>query len=164
MPIFGGPRIPDLRPLKDVISLEKDLLVAVVKELAKAAEDANCLLLVEPLNRYETHFIRTLEGAVEIVERVGSPAVRIMADFFHMNIEERNIPESIRKAGSMIQHVHLADNTRLQPGAGSTDFKAGFAALKEIGFDKYMALECGIAGEREQALADCVAYLKRCLA
>ena len=164
VPIFGGPRIPDLRPLADTISLEKDLLVAIMKQLAPVAEDAGTCLLLEPLNRYETHLIKRLSDATEITARVDSPAAKIMADFFHMGIEECDIPASIRKAGSAIQHVHLADNTRIQPGTGSTDFKAGFAALKEIGFTNYMALECGVAGEREAALADCVAYLKQCIA
>ena len=90
-------------------------------------------------------------------------SVRIMADFFHMSIEERDIPASIREAGSAIQHVHLADSTRLLPGYGHTDFRSGFSALKEIGFDRYMALECGIPGKPEEELPKAVTYLRSCM-
>jgi sugar phosphate isomerase/epimerase len=49
----------------------------------------------------------------------------------------------------------------LQPGTGLTDFRAAFKALKQAGFKDYMALECGLRGERVQALKDCVAFLRR---
>jgi sugar phosphate isomerase/epimerase len=163
VPIFGGPRIPDLSPLADPIKLEKDLLVALGEELGEAAAAAGTLLLLEPLNRYETHLLKRLEDAVEIAERIGNPHVKIMADFFHMSIEERDIPASIRAAGSWIQHVHLADSTRLLPGYGHTDFKSGFAALKDVAFDKYMALECGVPGDPTVELPKCVEYLRSCM-
>ena len=143
VPIFGGPRIPDLSPLATPVQLEKDLLLKLMDDWAKTAEKAGTYVLLEPLNRYETHLIRTLQDGVDICEKVGNPHLKIMADFFHMSIEEENIAHSILKAGSHIAHVHLADSTRQLPGYGHTDFKAGFVALREIGFDKYMALECG---------------------
>lgn len=151
VPIFGSPRIPDLSPLAPAVQLEKDLMVKLCEEWAATAEKANTYLLIEPLNRYETHLLKTLQDGVEICERVGHPNIKIMADFFHMSIEEQSIPDSIRKAGKHIAHVHLADSTRLLPGYGHTDFKSGFAALKEIGFDKYMALECGNPDSDKQA-------------
>jgi len=163
VPVFGGPRVPDLSPLLGTIELEKKLLIAECQILAETAEKVGATILLEPLNRYETHFLRRLEDAVEIAEAVGSERVRIMADFFHMNIEEEDIAKSIEKAGPFIHHVHLADSTRLLPGYGHTDFKSGFAALKKIGFDKYMALECGIPGDPMVELPKCVEYLRSCM-
>ena len=162
VPIFGPPRIPDLSPLADARTLERDLLVELLKGIADGLDKdrVNAVVLVEPLNRYETHFLRTLEDGVDIAKRVGHPKVRIMADFFHMHIEETDTPEAIRRAGDYIHHVHLADNTRLLPGTGDTDFAAGFAALKAIGYDKYMALECGVPGDPEVELPKCVKYLR----
>jgi len=161
VPIFGGPRIPDLSPLKDAIALEKELLVKILKELAPHAKAAGTCILVEPLNRYETHLLRRLADGAEICEQVKHPNVQLMADFFHMSIEEPCIAESIRAAGKWIKHIHLADSTRTQPGTGHTDFKEGFKALKSVGFGNYMALECGITGaDRMKSLANCVKYLK----
>ena len=161
VPIFGGPQLPDLSPLNTAVELEHALLLKLLDELGEHAAKVKCTLLVEPLNRYETHLLKRLEDAVAVVEKVGNPYVRIMADFFHMSIEERDIPAAIRAAGKHIAHVHLADSTRLLPGYGHTDFRAGFAALKEIGFQGYMAMECGIPGERAVELPKSAGYLRQ---
>jgi sugar phosphate isomerase/epimerase len=161
VPIFGGPRIPDLSPYADAVTLEKRLLAELVKELAPVAADNDTLLLLEPLNRYETHLLNRLEQAVEIIEMAGAPeGVALMADFFHMSIEEPHIERSIRDAAKWVKHVHLADSIRWLPGYGHTDFKPGFAALKEIGFDGYMALECHVPGPPEEDLPRCAEYLR----
>ncbi|MCC6485843.1 MAG: sugar phosphate isomerase/epimerase [Armatimonadetes bacterium] len=163
VPVFGPPRLPDLSPLQDAVSLELELFVAQLKDAAPVAADAGTLILIEPLNRYETHLIKTLEDAVRVCERVDHPSVRIMADFFHMSIEEADIPAAIRKAGDWIAHVHLADSNRLLPGLGHTDFRSGFAALKDIGFDGFMALECGVPEPANDSLTKSAQYLKSCL-
>ena len=161
VPIFGPPQLPDLSPYKNKIELENDLLTELLYDIAKHAEQVGSILLLEPLNRYETHFVRTLAQAVEFAQKINNPSVKIMADFFHMSIEEQDIAQSIRQAGEYIYHIHLADSTRLLPGYGHTDFASGFAALKEIGFDKYMAMECGIPGKPEEELPKSAQYLKQ---
>lgn len=161
VPVFGPPRLPDLTPWASARDLEKQLLTVLLRELGEHAAKVKCTVLVEPLNRYETHLLNRLEQAVEIVEQVANPYVKIMADFFHMSIEERDIAASIRKAGSWIQHVHLADSTRLLPGYGHTDFASGLKALKDIGFDKYMAMECGIPGDPAVELPKSAQYLRQ---
>lgn len=88
--------------------------------------------------------------AIEIVKKVNSTGIRVMADSFHMSIEEARIDETIEKGKDFIHHIHLADSNRLLPGYGHTDFKPGFTALKEIGYRKYMALECRIHGSAEK--------------
>lgn len=160
VPIFGGPRIPDLRPLASPEQLERDLLLKLLEDLLPTAEKAGAHLLLEPLNRYETHFLRRLEQAVAFCEALPHPNLKIMADFFHMAIEEADIAASIRAAGAHLAHVHLADSNRLLPGQGHTDFKSGFEALRAIGYTGYMALECGIAGDPEVELPRAAAYLK----
>jgi len=164
VPIFGSPRIPDLSPYKSAVDLEMDLLLVVLEDLGKHAEQVGTILLLEPLNRYETHFLRRVEQAVEICEKMGNPHIGIMADFFHMNIEEASIPDAIRKGGKWLKHIHLADSNRLLPGWGHTDFKSGFAALKEIGFDGFMALECGVPGDPNETLPKAAQYLRECMA
>lgn len=160
-PIFGPPRLPDLSPLKDAVALEKDLLVEIVKELAPYARQRGTLLLLEPLNRYEQHLLRRQADGVEIIRRAGDPAgVALISDFFHMHIEETSTPEAIRAAGRHVAHVHMADNTRMQPGTGDIDWRAGLQALKDIGYTGYLAYECGLAGDRRQALKASVTYIR----
>ena len=160
VPIFGPPRIPDLSPYAGQIELEKRLLVELLVEIGDWASKLNSLLLVEPLNRYETHLLNRLDDAIEICEKVNNPRIKIMADFFHMSIEERDVAASLEKAGDWVAHIHLADSNRMLPGQGHTDFKGAFAALKKVGYDKYMALECGILGNPEEELPKSANYLK----
>ncbi len=161
VPIFGHPRVPDLTPLASPYDLERDLLLKLLDDLGAHAEKAGAYLLLEPLNRYETHFINRLEQAVWFCEKVGREGVKIMADFFHMSIEERDIAEALKSAGPYVKHVHLADSNRLLPGHGHTDFKTPFAVLKEMGYANFMAMECGIPGKPEEELPKSVQYLRQ---
>jgi sugar phosphate isomerase/epimerase len=165
VPIFGQPRLNDLSPWKSAVELEEELLVALWGPLAEHAHQHGTLLLLEPLNRYETHFIRRLEQGAAILDRVNMPGTALMADFFHMSIEEADISAALRANARYIAHIHLADSNRLQPGAGHTDFRSGFATLKECGYQGYMALECGVQGpDRGATLAACARYLKEMMA
>jgi sugar phosphate isomerase/epimerase len=137
------------------------VLREALAELSEHARKVGALLLLEPLNRYVTPIVHRLDEAVALCREINNPSLKIMADFYHMNIEEMDIADSIRQAGGFLAHVHLADNTRLLPGYGHIDFKAGFQALREIGYDGYMALECGIPGDPEAELPRCVQFLRR---
>lgn len=160
VPVFGPPKISDLSPYKDAFQLEKELLLSQLYEVVEKAEKEKCMLFLEPLNRYETHFLNQLEQGVEFCKKIKSDYLKVMADFFHMNIEEADIAKSIKKAGKWIAHVHLADSNRILPGMGHTDFKKGFKALKKINFNGFMALECGVPEPKEKNLKKSYQYLK----
>lgn len=155
------PRIPELGPVITRDEVERRMVIALYREIAARGEELGTCIIVEPLNRYEQWWPLTLREGVEICEAVGSRACRMMADLFHMNIEEDDLPRAIREAGSMIANVHLADSQRQLPGSGHTDFRACFRALKEIGYEGYMGLECGIRGEKKAALRECAAFLRK---
>jgi sugar phosphate isomerase/epimerase len=162
VPMFGKPLIPDLSPLYAPVELERMLLVKVLKqELGPLAEDLGTLILLEPLNRYEAHLPKDLKEGVEICQEVDSPGVRLMADFFHMSIEEADIARSLTEAGAYVRHIHLADSNRQLPGHGHTDFAKPFAALKRMGYGGYMALECRVPQPAEQTLPDSALHLKQ---
>lgn len=165
-PIFGPPRLPDLSPLKSAEELERELLTAQVVELAAHAHRHGTVLFLEPLNRYEQHLLRTQQDGIDIIQRAGDPpGVALLSDFFHMHIEETDTPAALRAAGSYVGHVHVADNTRLEPGTGDIDWRAGLGALREIGFDGYLAFESGVSGADPQAsLKRAVEFLRATLA
>ncbi|WP_089721912.1 sugar phosphate isomerase/epimerase family protein [Candidatus Entotheonella palauensis] len=164
VPIFNrNARVPDMAPWKTQHEAEIELLRHVLEELARYAEGTGACLLLEPLNRYESNALRDVEEAAEPCRAVGK-GVRVMADFFHMHIEQPNTPRSFAAIADVLGHVHLADNTRKEPGTGDIDFTAAFKVLKEVGFDGYMAFECSLSDRGEVALPQSVAYLRACLA
>lgn len=98
-------------------------------------------LVLEPLNRYETSIVNTLAEAGDLIKKVGAKNLGILADSFHMNIEERDIATSIKKASGLVRHVHLADSNRWPPGMGHFDFEELFSALKKIGYSSFVSGE-----------------------
>ena len=163
VPIFGPPAVPNLSPWKSPVEIENELLLNALTELAPTAEKYGCPILLEPLNRYETHFLNRLDQAAPFCRKVKSRWVRVMADFFHMNIEETDIPAALTKHAKYIGHVHLADSTRGFPGTGHTDFRSGFLALKKAGYSGYMSLEVTKRNIKraEVELAQTLAFLRK---
>jgi sugar phosphate isomerase/epimerase len=99
------------------------------------------VLLYEPLNRYETDlFCRQVEAA-EFLRTRGLGNVRLLADLFHMNIEEEDLPAALRRAGSAIGHVHFADSNRRAMGLGHTAAEPVIAVLREIGYQSWLSAE-----------------------
>lgn len=158
---FMTPDWPDLSPIGTGPELKRRVLVAQLQELAPLAESRGVQFVLEPLNRYESNVIRSLDDGVALCEQIGSPAARIMADFFHMQIEEDDIPASIRAAGPYIVHVHVAGSSRKQPNIGHLDLKPGFRALKEIGYEGPISLEHRVVGSPEEALTEAGRFVRR---
>lgn len=155
LPPYQPPREPDE---------DRAVLLEGLRALGEHAAHEGALVLLEPLNRYEDHMVNTLAQAAELCAAAGSPALRVLADLYHMNIEERDPAAALVEAGAALGHVHLSDSNRHQPGAGHVDFLAAFRALKRIGFAGYMAIECRLDGPAEAALPASARYLRGLLA
>jgi len=140
---------------------ERMLLLELLDRAADVAEKVGGVIVIEPLNRYETHLIQRLEAAVELCQALDSPRVGVLADFFHMNIEEADIGKSIASAASWIRHVQLADSNRCLPGQGHLDFRPGFRALVQGGYQGFMALECRAHPPLEETLTRCVQFVQQ---
>jgi sugar phosphate isomerase/epimerase len=128
------------------------ILVEALAELGEHAAQHGVAVFLEPLNRYEDHMVNTLAQAADLVRAVGLPSVKVMADTFHMSIEEDDLAESIRNADGLIGHVQLGDSGRLQPGVGHLDWPSVMHALRDLGYDAWLAMECGIRGDPREAL------------
>lgn len=99
-----------------------NLAVETLKPVADYAGQQGIQLAVEPLNRFETDFINTVEQGLELIDRIGASNVGFLLDTFHMNIEEKDIPAAIRKAGSKVFHFHCCENDRGTPGTGHIEW------------------------------------------
>jgi D-psicose/D-tagatose/L-ribulose 3-epimerase len=120
---------------------EWDYAVDSLRRAAAYAEEMGILLAVEPINRYETFLINNVDQGLSFVSDVGSSVVKLHLDTFHMNIEEKDPAEAVRKAGELLVNVHIADSNRQAVGYGHTDFRAIVKALKDIGYERALALE-----------------------
>jgi len=112
-----------------------------LQRLGEHAESRGTKLLYEPLNRYETNMANTLQQSVELLQPLATKSVKLLADLFHMNIEEVSIADALRNAGDHIGHVHFVDSNRQAAGQGHLDFAPISAALASIRFDGYASAE-----------------------
>jgi D-psicose/D-tagatose/L-ribulose 3-epimerase len=125
-----------------------------LRALGKTATDAGVTIGVEPLNRFESDMINLVEQAVALVREVGSPAYKIHIDTFHGNIEEKSIPDAIRKLGKgMLGHFHACENDRGIPGSGHQDWNGIRDALREVEYDGAAVIESFTPGAVEIAKA-----------
>lgn len=116
-------------------------LVESLKPFGDYASERGVQLALEPLNRFETSFINTTEQAMEVVEAVGSPAVGLLLDTFHMNIEEKSFAEAIHIAGSSLFHFHACGNDRGAPGDDHIDWAETSSTLEEVGYGGHLCIE-----------------------
>jgi sugar phosphate isomerase/epimerase len=112
-----------------------------LEELAPRASRFGVPLLIEPLNRYESNLLTRAQETLDFLNSFDVPEVKLLCDLFHMNIEEASISEALRKAGSRVGHVHLADSNRQAAGFGHTNFKPVADALREIQYNNFLSAE-----------------------
>jgi sugar phosphate isomerase/epimerase len=162
VPVFGPNRFQDLSPIMTPREIEERLLVAELKELAPDVQRTGIKLIIEPLTKKETHFINLQSQGAEIIEAVGAPGFNLLSDFYHMQMEEKDIAATLKQYGKYTVYVHLADGTaRTEPGSLPFDYRPGFGALKQWGFSGWLTVESGATDTPEAALASALAYLKK---
>ncbi len=117
------------------------LVVKNLKPLAKYAEKKGVTLCIEPLNRFETDFLNTTDKGLKLIKAVGSKAVKLHLDTFHMNIEEKNQAAAIIKAGKHLAHFHACGSDRGTPGGDHIDWKPIVNALRKIKYKGDVVIE-----------------------
>ncbi|HTN74217.1 MAG TPA: sugar phosphate isomerase/epimerase family protein [Pirellulaceae bacterium] len=127
----------------DTATQEKALgwLSESLNQLGAQASQYNVPLLFEPLNRYETNMCNTIADGVELIKSMNTKNVLLLADLFHMNIEEVDIAAALRAGGKHIGHVHFVDSNRRPAGAGHLDYGPIVAALRDINYTGYLSAE-----------------------
>jgi len=116
-------------------------VVRNLKVLARYAEQKQITICIEPLNRFETDFLNTCEQGLKLVKAIGSPAVKLHLDTFHMNIEEKDLGAAIRRAGKQLGHLHACGSDRGTPGGDHTDWPGIVRALKAIRYRGDVVIE-----------------------
>lgn len=154
-----------LPPMTSPRSLEGDRKAVSdsLRYLDEVAARTGTTVYLEPLNRYQDHMINTLADARRYIVEGGLRQVKIIGDFYHMNIEEDDISAAFHDHRDLLGHVHIADNHRYQPGSGAIDFKKHFDQLRADGYDGYVVYECRIRAEdAAAAYQQSLNFLRQC--
>lgn len=130
-----------------------------IESLRAAAEHAaqgGVTLAVEPLNRFETYFLNSVEDTIRFVDAVNHPHLKMMFDTFHANIEEKDPVAALKATGSRLAHFHVSENDRSTPGEGHITWASILSALGEIGYDGWLTVEAFGRAMPEVAAATCL--------
>ncbi|MCL2330550.1 MAG: sugar phosphate isomerase/epimerase [Phycisphaerae bacterium] len=136
----------------------------MLQELGDFAAKAGTRLLLEPLNRGECYFLRTLADGASMCRDLENPGVALMGDFWHMTWEENSDMGAFLTGGKYLKHVHMASRgSRNMPGDdGEADnYVDGFKGLKMLGYQGFVSLECGCKGDRDKRIPEAVALLRK---
>jgi sugar phosphate isomerase/epimerase len=152
-------RLPPFEPPRGEDE-DRAVLLDGLAELGAHAAREGVTVVLEPLNRYEDHMVNRLEQAVALIDQTGLPSVRVLADTYHMNIEEDEPTSALVKAAAQLGHVQVSDSNRFQPGAGHIDWAALLSTLDAVGYRGYLALECRLRGEPAAAVAAVPGFLR----
>jgi len=141
-------------------------LVQIMQRMAEAAARCNVRLAIEPLNRYESNVINTVEQGMAFIHDVGHPALGLVVDTYHVNIEECSWTSPFRQAmaAGRLFHVHVGDNNRLSPGSGLIDFASILRTLKELGYQGYLSAELLALPDGDTAAQRTAAYIHQSMA
>ena len=117
--------------------------VSCMIEVAKAAEDNQVQFNLEVVNRFEHYLLNTCDEAIDYINLVDSPNVKIHLDTFHMHIEEDAIGHAVEKAGKYLGHVHIGENNRTPPGSGNghIPWDELVLSLKKVNYQDYVVME-----------------------
>jgi sugar phosphate isomerase/epimerase len=137
-------------------------LVDLLRDAAKRAQQAGVRIVVEPANRYELDLVNTAAEGLAFVQEVDHPAVGLLLDTFHGNIEEASWTAPLREVmqSGKLWHVHIGDNNRLPPGRGLIDFPSIVGTLQVIGYEGYLSAELLARPDGDTAARQMLSYLR----
>ncbi len=158
---LGSRALPPFKPPRPAEEDYRALCDSIDQILPTAAK-CKVSIFLEPINRYEIQFLNTLSEAEAVVSKFNHPWLKITADFFHMGIEEANLPDSLTRAATYLGHIHLADSNRMLPGKGHLDFVALFKTLQNINYHGWLAIECDRPVDAVTELPTALNYLNDC--
>ena len=140
-----------------------DCLVDELNVLGEYAGRHQLPLLFEPINRYETDLINRIDDGLKLLSRLDTTHVKLLADLFHMNIEEASIADALRLAGVQLGHVHFADSNRRAAGLGHIDYAPIIQALEDIEYQGYLSAEVFALPSPAAAAAQTIKTLREIL-
>ncbi|HOC88087.1 MAG TPA: 5-keto-L-gluconate epimerase [bacterium] len=137
----------------------EELILGAVQDIAGGHPEQK--FAIEPINRYETGFINTVDAGLRFLDRLKLENVGLLLDTFHMNIEEPSMTQSISMAGERIFHFHIADSNRWHPDAGHIDFGAVIEALDRAGYRGWLSAEILPLPDADSAARSTIVHMRK---
>ena len=138
-------------------------IIESLKEVGAAAEAKGVEFVLEPVNHLQVGFNNSVAEVLQLIEAIGSPAIKPMVDTVHMNIEEKSLTQPIYDCGTQLRHVHLCESNGGVFGTGRVDFSAVLQALSNIGYDGFGSVKVYRQATMEEAARTSIEALQRAM-
>lgn len=161
---FGNPRLlvgimqGRLLPGQNLSEAELHILECL-KRCAIEAARYGMEIYLEPINRFELGYHKTVSEVIEVIEKINEPNVKLLFDTFHLNIEESSLYAALIRAKPLLGHIHIADSNRLIPGSGHIDFKEFFSLLRTLDYQGDTTIEVTSSGDLLKEITLTAAFL-----
>lgn len=156
--------IGDMENYATELSKAEERIADCLEKLLSYSKAYSISFLLEPINRYEVNIFNRLEDISNFLTKYKGKLdinkIGILADTFHMNIEEPVIEDSIEKYSSLIKHVHFADSNRWPPGFGHINFEKVMETLKSKDYNGYISFEMLPMPDPDTAARKSIKYIK----
>lgn len=129
-------------------------------ELAEYAAKKKVTLVVENILSSISNYLNTIREVTNYVDRLAQPNIRIHLDTYSMLMEDNDIFTAVEYCAHGLEYVHFSDSARLFPGGGNVDFKSFVKALRKVGYDKYVVVECVPVPDAETCARLCLQYMR----
>jgi sugar phosphate isomerase/epimerase len=120
---------------------QRILAIEMIQVCSDYASRSGARLALEPINRYETNFLNTIQDCLEFIAGANLKNVLILADTFHMNIEEKSLADALILAGPKLGYLHFADSNRKAPGQGHINFSWLVEIINNLGYVGFITAE-----------------------
>lgn len=131
--------------------------VEAIRRIAERAQSAQVPMVLEIVNRYETNLLNSTDQGLQFLDDVGHDWPKLHLDTYHMNIEESDIGDAVRRAGTRLGYFHIGENNRAQLGSGSINFANAFSALRDIDYTGWITFESFSAAVLDEGLSNDIA-------
>jgi len=145
---------------KTEMEKQRGWAVSALHECGQKAQEKQVQLLIEPINRYETNFLNSAEEAINFIEEAGHPEIKLLLDTFHMNLEEVNINETIKRFSERIGYLHFADSNRKAPGWGHIPFGQIMSTLFDLNYAGVIGAEILPLPDDQHAIQQAGAFFR----
>jgi len=135
-------------------------MYAAFENVTDYAAERGVTMILEPVAQIFCNNINSTQEGIEVVRKIGRKNFRLMADIFHMNLEDKLLEKSFRDAKPYLTHIHVCDSNRLTPGRGNFDFKRIIEMIKKIGYSGYISAEILQFPAQDIALEETIKHLK----
>ena len=139
--------VPGFMDRKLPVEIQTGRVIDTMRRAAEIMEPHGLVMVMEPLNTLTDHpgvFLQTVPQGFAVAKAVNSPAVKVLADLYHEQIQAGNLIRTLETCWDEIGYIQFGDNPgRKEPGTGEINYRNVVRWLRARNFAGVIGMEHG---------------------